>query len=880
MASQGQLFGAIGGLVLGFIFGNPMMGMSIGGMLGLWLDPPDPPDPDPLGDLGVNSYVRDMPVPVCFGREKVYGGVIYLGKNWAEVDNDGSSKQPQWCTVFNAEFAVALSEGQIRSIEEYYLNNNKLSELEEEDHISLTMHPHHGTSVEGIEPDILAFLSGKSAPAIPWLNTAYVYCNGSIGKQNALPTFSAIIKGLCSEDDTAIEGNESQDNWESNPINAAYQFLTNKRWGCGFPTSIFDGDPSVADSGSWRVEKEFCDALVDNGNGVMEPRFRYSNVFTNKAKGYDILRDILQTCRGFIYYSEGKIKVKIEKHDEQAVFYFSDGYEQNYEVGENSTKSRIFADFSDLPVGFFEGDIGRITIYDESIPTGFCEYTFTVITQTATHIDLADQLPVRPTSGVDTFFILKENIIKDSFTFKRKATRDISNRIRLEFINADDEFRSDYVEVDNTQNIVETDEVREQTVSMTGIKRKSQAARIATYLSDYSNYVDYSIELQTDIVGYMFDVGNIIGVHSNITDWGIKYFRIVSMEELDDYNVKLSCLEYVSNIFHDLASPYEDTDSYSLPDFYAKPDNVDRFAIIEDTVYNRVYFTFRRGSGPNNNYWQQALIYMQNGSNWKLVCNAGIPSPSVELLGNIDESATTIPYDDSSMYDSFPASGSFWIGEEEISYIGIDDINCQFTGCGRGFNNTEASSHSDNDLIILRKDNTPFYEYNINSEVGGRINFKAISVSCFDIYSDTDLAPIASVDINGWAIRPYKPSSLMINDLPGCTELVSGDVDIDWRLVTKGINKGYGYGYGYGAGYGGGDPEGILKYILRIYKKSDNTLLRTQVITDLSSPTYTYLATDNESDNGGVYNPDLKFKVFQVDTSNLFSPFELLITNE
>ena len=79
MASQGQLFGAIGGLVLGFIFGNPMMGMSIGGMLGLWLDPPDPPDPDPLGDLGVNSYVRDMPVPVCFGREKVYGGVIYLG---------------------------------------------------------------------------------------------------------------------------------------------------------------------------------------------------------------------------------------------------------------------------------------------------------------------------------------------------------------------------------------------------------------------------------------------------------------------------------------------------------------------------------------------------------------------------------------------------------------------------------------------------------------------------------------------------------------------------------------------------------------------------------------------------------------------------------
>src|SRR5574343_628194 len=174
MASTGQLVGSIVGFGVGSLFGFGAGGMALGGMLGLWLDPPDPPDPPELGDLGINSYVRSMPVPIAYGQNKIYGGVIWFGNNRVEMENEGSRKEPQYSASYFADFAVAMCEGTISSYVKYMINDKDLSDLTEEDKVFLDFYPYYGTGDQSLNSIVETNLSGSAEPAIPWRWTAYV----------------------------------------------------------------------------------------------------------------------------------------------------------------------------------------------------------------------------------------------------------------------------------------------------------------------------------------------------------------------------------------------------------------------------------------------------------------------------------------------------------------------------------------------------------------------------------------------------------------------------------------------------------------------------------------------------------------------------------
>lgn len=858
MASTGQLVGSIVGFGVGSLFGFGAGGMALGGMIGLWLDPPDPPDPPELGDLGINSYVRSMPVPIAYGQNKIYGGVIWFGNNRVEMENEGSRKEPQYSASYFADFAVAMCEGTISSYVKYMINDKDLSDLTEEDKVFLDFYPYYGTGDQSLNSIVETNLSGSAEPAIPWRWTAYVLSSGKIGNSNQLPTFSAVVNTLLCEADL-----------QSNPIKVLYDFMTNERYGMGINTTIFDGSPYIPGT-SWYIASAYCDELVSDGVGGTEARFRYSNIINNRVKGYDIISEILQTCRGFIYYSEGLIKVLIANADEVPIFYFSDGHQVNFETLINCTTTRIYADFSNYPIGYWNGDIVNIQLNDY-----FCEI-IPVLEQTATYIDLCDELNSIPSDGV-TFSIRKENIIKDSFNYSRKGTRDKVNRFRTEFINKDDEFRTDYVEEDNVYDINLTGEIREGTAQCNGIKRKSQAARMNSFFLDFVSYVDYSCNFSTDIVGYFLTVGCIIGITESVPQWSAKLFRVISLEEDENYTVKVSCLEYIPTIFHDTATINIPTTSYSLPNPYTPPDNPTKFEVFEDGLTNKLYFCFDRPEDNAN--WVGCLIYGNfDGTNYEYLSTYYIITPSVKLNSAIDEDDTTIPYDATTMYDSFPDSGSFFIGSEEIYYSSIDDDLDQFEGCIRGYNNTSASSHLSSEYCNCRKNNTPFYTYD-PIYIGCTLTFKAISVSAYDIYGNSGTAPTDSIDLNGLYYCPFPPSSLEINEQGNDTTLASSiDCHIYWQAVVSGINKGYGFKYGDGAGYGEGSYEGFEKYVIKIYKTSTEDLLRTEEITDLDTQDYNYTVALNESDNGS-FEPNLTINVFQVNSSLLYSPLRTIITN-
>lgn len=105
--------------------------------------------------------------------------------------------------------------------------------------------------------------------------------------------------------------------YTNNPAWVFYDLLTNKRYGLGRWLQESDIDTYAL----YRVA-QFCDELVTDGNGGLEPRFT-SNIYLTKATdAYKVLKDMATTFNGLIYWLDGKI-VPIPDQAGDPVYNFS-----------------------------------------------------------------------------------------------------------------------------------------------------------------------------------------------------------------------------------------------------------------------------------------------------------------------------------------------------------------------------------------------------------------------------------------------------------------------------------------------------------------------------------------------------------------------------
>jgi hypothetical protein len=741
--TSGQTVGmVVGGVVGGVIGGFPgaMIGMSLGGQLGLWIDPPNAPPPPALGDIETNSYVRSTPVGVCFGQCKVYGGVIWVGEVSSDWNNEGSRKNPEWEAEMDADFAVAHCEGEIDSYTGlYYIDDKRAGTMEAEGY-SVGFTSYVGSAAQSIDSKISSFQSGKSLAAINFKHTAYsvidLHVEGQILQK--LPAIAAEVVGFL------IESGEE----DANPIRCVYEFLTNPRWGIGMDTSLFNGDPDTVGS-PWKIEADYCDTSVQYINWddtpTNEPRFRFSNFYDTRVKAVDIITDMMITCRGLIRLKQGKIEPLIEKATEEPELYYSDQHKATFNAGASSTVSRLYDDFSSYPDIYWFGDEGIITISGN-------EYRFIVKDQTSTYIDLFDDLPVSPNLN-DSFEIVKDNIKEGSFQFRQSAESEISNRYRVEFIeravkDENDNFHNEYswnaVEKDSEEFYIDnTQDTKLKTVRMGGIKRKSQAMRMVQFYSDFGLYNRNYCEFITYHQGYYHAVGDIVGISHIQTGWNCKWFRIVGMEEMENDEVKLQFFEYNPNVYSDTITKVLASEDTSPESRYTAPDVVERFYAVQDLTDNKIYILFKR---PDNNpYFVGAKIYVSvGGGDYVYKDTIGYVTPSVKLDAGIDDSQTTIGFDNSTLYGSFPSSGSFWIEDELITYTGISgDPDYEFTGCTRGSN---AAAHTIDKYCMLKDSSTQFITFE-DSEVGQSWTIKGVSVTVYNLVAPFATSPTKVVTI-------------------------------------------------------------------------------------------------------------------------------------
>lgn len=90
--------------------------------------------------------------------------------------------------------------------------------------------------------------------------------------------------------------------WSDNPAWCYYDLITNNRYGLG---KYINGD--LVDKWNLYEIAQYCDQLVPDGKGGLEPRFTCNLMISAKEEAYKILNDMASIFRGITYYSAGQI---------------------------------------------------------------------------------------------------------------------------------------------------------------------------------------------------------------------------------------------------------------------------------------------------------------------------------------------------------------------------------------------------------------------------------------------------------------------------------------------------------------------------------------------------------------------------------------------
>jgi len=88
--------------------------------------------------------------------------------------------------------------------------------------------------------------------------------------------------------------------WTDNPAWCFYDLLTNRRYGLGKYI-----DSTKIDK--WTLYKiaKYCDELVEDGFGGVEPRFSCNTIISTREEAIKVLNDLASVFRGIIYYGNG-----------------------------------------------------------------------------------------------------------------------------------------------------------------------------------------------------------------------------------------------------------------------------------------------------------------------------------------------------------------------------------------------------------------------------------------------------------------------------------------------------------------------------------------------------------------------------------------------
>jgi hypothetical protein len=124
--------------------------------------------------------------------------------------------------------------------------------------------------------------------------------------------------------------------WTDNPAWCFYDLITNNRFGLG---KYINAD--LADKWNLYEIAQYCDQLVTDGVGGLEPRFRCNVYISTKEEAYKVLNDMASIFLAITYYSAGQITLTQDSpKDPIYLFNNSNIIDGSFNYSDASKKSR------------------------------------------------------------------------------------------------------------------------------------------------------------------------------------------------------------------------------------------------------------------------------------------------------------------------------------------------------------------------------------------------------------------------------------------------------------------------------------------------------------------------------------------------------------
>lgn len=161
---------------------------------------------------------------------------------------------------------------------------------------------------------------------------------------------------------------KSYEEYTDNPAWIFYDILTNNNYGLGNWIAADDIDKYSL----YRIAK-YCDELVSDGKGGLEPRFRSNIYLAKQADAYKVLKDMASVFFGMLYWMDNQI-VAVNDAPKDPLFTFSkanviDGT-FSYESTGSKTRSNQIMVFWNNPDSNFEAESLLVEDRENIVSTG------------------------------------------------------------------------------------------------------------------------------------------------------------------------------------------------------------------------------------------------------------------------------------------------------------------------------------------------------------------------------------------------------------------------------------------------------------------------------------------------------------------------------
>ena len=153
--------------------------------------------------------------------------------------------------------------------------------------------------------------------------------------------------------------------YSNNPIWNLREMLLNKRWGLGHWV-----DESLINNYSFYSLARYCDELVPDGNGGLEPRFTCGVYLTQPVEAYKIIRDFCSMVLSIPYWIDGQMIIEGDRPAEP-VYTFTkgniDGGIFSYEGTGNKTRPNQIAVRFNNKDNFYEQDLELVDDVEDMV---------------------------------------------------------------------------------------------------------------------------------------------------------------------------------------------------------------------------------------------------------------------------------------------------------------------------------------------------------------------------------------------------------------------------------------------------------------------------------------------------------------------------------